>query len=259
MAGRKLDPEERRAAAIVASVLGGEVIPRDVEGAADGTRDFDVVLPNGEHVALEVTAAENPGLRSMLKAAYGRSHPAPGLKGWSIGIRNTGGGVVNIKEAAKALPPLLAVFERHGVNEVDRRSYVPPANDEVREAETKLLALGITNARICPLRGTPGELVFYGHGGFSASAEQVNAVVEQNALRKCEKLGAVTEASERHLWIWMRLAAPDIAMHTQPPPETVPNLPRGVEVVWAANRTGRLWRVRPPDPWEELAAPQLAG
>ena len=107
------------------------------------------------------------------------------------------------------------------------------------------------------MRAEPGQLVFYGHGGFSASAGQVNAVVEQIASRKCKKLAAATQAWERHLWIWIRLTGPDLAMHTQPPPTTVPDLPPGVEVVWAANRTGQLWRVRPPAAWEVLDLPVL--
>jgi hypothetical protein len=52
------DPiSERAAADIVASVLHGSVIPRDVPGVPDGTHDFDVQLPGHRVVALEITTA----------------------------------------------------------------------------------------------------------------------------------------------------------------------------------------------------------
>ena len=57
MAGRNLRADETAAADIVAAYLGGKPEPRDVEGAPDKTHDFDVLLENGERVALEVTAA----------------------------------------------------------------------------------------------------------------------------------------------------------------------------------------------------------
>ncbi len=43
-------------------------------------------------------------------------------------------------------------------------------------------------------------------------------------------------------------------MHTGPPPDTVPVLPVGLDVVWVASPSGHLWRLRPPDGWEALGA-----
>lgn len=51
-----MDPIELLAAEIVAATISGRVIQRDVRGAARAlTVDFDVELPSGELVALEVT------------------------------------------------------------------------------------------------------------------------------------------------------------------------------------------------------------
>ena len=67
MSGRTLTPAERRAGELVASQLGGRAVHRDGERDA---HDFDVELPDGRTVALEVTAAVDSALASMAGVAF---------------------------------------------------------------------------------------------------------------------------------------------------------------------------------------------
>ena len=67
---------ELEAAHLAAQVLQGHAKSRDVRGpgAIDGTHDFDVALPDGRVVALEVTTA----------ARKNRSTRSPPSKGWPM-------------------------------------------------------------------------------------------------------------------------------------------------------------------------------
>jgi len=83
---------ELEAVHLVARVLGGDAKSCDVPGpgAINGTHDFDVTLPNGRIVALEVTTAAHRRMIGTL-AAFGQLTDAkyPSLKyNWSLTDRH---------------------------------------------------------------------------------------------------------------------------------------------------------------------------
>jgi hypothetical protein len=257
MPGRELDEHELRAATIVGSILDGYAVPRDLPGAPDGTHDFDVLLSH-KCVALEVTRAANERVLSTLAAAFRRPFPAPGLaNSWLLSIPTVGPAPPAVKEIVKRSPPLLAVYEQHGLSEITSQLYPGQAPAAVVDASTTLVRLGVSRARVWDVDGAP-QLWFIGHGGVSSNVDAVNRLAAEHAARNAEKLLAA-QADERHLFIWMDKSQADaeLAMHTGPPPDTPPVLPHGVDVVWIANPSGHLWRSRPPGSWEALPCPRV--
>ncbi len=229
MPGRAVKPEEVVAGDIVASRLGGEAKPRDIPGAPDATYDFDICLPDGRNIALEVTSAADPELLSM-RAAQGRVWKAPSLSAdWWISF--AGGSPVNIKSMLKGLEAHLKVLEEHGVTEVSK--YSPASgrrSSAVTEATSQILAGRITAARSWnrPAPGTPARMLLTPHRGFISDAEQVNPLVARAAEDNAKKLRAA-DADERHLFVWIDEDKAELAMFTQGPPPTVPDLPAGID------------------------------
>jgi hypothetical protein len=258
MAGRKFSDNERRAAAIVGSILGGTAVEHDVPGAGDAAYDFDVLLV-GKHLALEVTSAANPAVLSTLAAAFGSGgFDAPSLANtWSIGIETTGGGPLpRIKDLVKQVVTLLEVFEQNKIERIDRRLYPPEAPLEVVNATVKLIdGLGASGAHVWPVPGDP-KIYFQGHGGFNTDGERLNVLAVTAAESNAAKLLAAN-VDERHLFLWVTATEPEVemAMGLGQIPPTPPVLPAGVDVVWAQNETNDLWRVRPPGDWELLESP----
>jgi len=69
MAGREPTPEELAAADVIADALGGRWESRDGEDAPPGMHDFDVILPDGRCIALEVTSAIDGAVVALSDAA----------------------------------------------------------------------------------------------------------------------------------------------------------------------------------------------
>jgi hypothetical protein len=153
------------------------------------------------------------------------------------------------------------VLEQHGVREMFQGAHgsVPAAVTDARE---RIRARGITSAVALnpPEPGEPARLLLRAHRGFSARAGQVNGIVLACAESNADKLRKA-DAQERHLLVWVDASGPELAMFTQPPPSHAPELPEGIDVVWAATRgkrpgelCERLWRLRPPGGWENLSS-----
>ena len=80
--GEDDDSHETAAGRLLASLLGGTYILRDVDGA-QGMRGLDVVLDGGGYVAVEVTSLMNRPYRAFIGAKITR--PAPSLGGtWVV-------------------------------------------------------------------------------------------------------------------------------------------------------------------------------
>jgi hypothetical protein len=81
----------------------------------------------------------------------------------------------------------------------------------------------------------------------------MNRLVAECARKKVVKLAAAA-GDERHLFVWLRGSDSDaqLAMTTLPPPDPVPEIPDGIDVVWLAvggapgQSPAWLWRLRPP-------------
>lgn len=268
MAGRELDMLERTAGGIVATVLAGREEPRDVEGAPDGTHDFDIELPNGVRFALEVTSVGDEQRLSLWAAMARQDWLAPSLAhDWVIGVRYSGRGEpgTNIKRLMAAAPSLLAVFEAHGISEVESRSpqAVGTQPEEVANALTSLWGLGATHATAWGRRtGSEAQLLVLPHTGLSGDPSRVSQLVKDAADDNLSKLLAA-DAAERHLFIWLNASESEaeLGLATLPQVLEAPSIPRGIDAVWLATQgmpgygqanVNRLLLARPPGEWQKL-------
>lgn len=263
-----LSAEEEAAGRIVAQQVGAaKTIPRDVPGAPNGTHDLDVELPAGHVIAVEVTSARDSKRVSIYATAFGKRWEAPSLSAhWQVAFES--GKPLDVPRLAAGVVPHLEVLEKQGVTEAGmiasdawRR-----AGDDVVSAMRQITELGATHVRRWN-EPTPGEtplLLFSGHQGVGGNPGAVNALVEERARAKVEKLVA-SEADQRHLFIWIDSShsEAELGMATMPPPATTPSLPPGIDVVWAATAGMThemyrcLWRLAPPNGWERLSAARL--
>jgi|GEM_PF-2010193 hypothetical protein len=264
-------PDEIEAGVIVAAMLGGQITPLDVVGAADLTPDFDVVLDDGTHVALEITSTADRTVLSLVAAAFGKVWEAPGLANdWQVGVEQpTHDQTVRMISLMKGIVPLLAVFEHYGVTEVGSvagRSRRPPlgSSPEVVDAANHVFKLGAVLARLIGPSAPSGtaQLFVTVHGGASSDINEVNRLVTALAESNSAKLVG-SEADERHLFVWVHPSTSnaELAVFQGQLPASPPGLPLGIDVAWVATQgflgvgtigLQRLLRVRPPQAWEQL-------
>jgi hypothetical protein len=252
-------------------MLGGTAVPRDVDEAPEGTHDFDIELPGDRTVALEVTTAAERSVISQRNAAFGREWTAPQLaSNWWVNIGHSPGQEpVSIKSVMDGIVPLLETFERDGLTSVETHyslrnlSPKPGTTQEVHGAMIEMFDLGVVAARTwgTPELGEEAAIWPSISSGVGSDTVKVNALVAERATPKRKKLVAA-EADERHLFIWLDNSHADaeLAVATLPPPSTPPAVPSGIDAVWLATvgsgpGVARLWRVRPPGPWEVLTPP----
>ncbi|ABK51814.1 hypothetical protein Acel_0038 [Acidothermus cellulolyticus 11B] len=269
MAGREMDALEIEAARVVNSFYMGRIIQRDGMKASDGSHDYDIELPDGRIIALEVTSAADPERMALLsELSKTPSIPSSLEHDWLVSVwdvRNEPH--VNIKRLVKKTEPRLSTLVRHGVTEIDkvsldRKRHVP------RDVCYELASLGVARARTLTL-ANPGEVreIFFSYaGGVTSHQGILNQLIEQTTKANAAKL-AVANAAERHLFVWVTaLGRPDVelAMFSNWLPVNSPAIAPGIDVVWAATletpgfcqqRIRRLWRVRREGPWESLPLP----
>jgi hypothetical protein len=270
MAGRELDPREIAAADLVVRMIGGRAVPKDDRDAPEKTVDFLIEdLPDLRTAALEVTSIADPKVVSQLRAAFGRTWSSPDLSLiWTVALSRSDPNQ-NIGRLVKTMTPLLAMFEREGETKVEvdySPRYQPkPAGmkAEVHEARITMFDNGVSRAQVwnTPEHGTHGEILFMIREGVSSDPGLLNDLVVDRAKTKVEKLRA-TEATERHLFIWMDSTYPsaELAFATLPPPPA-PSIPKDVDVVWLVEPTGwpnhvRIWRLWQPGEWEVVDPPE---
>ena len=146
----RLRPDEQLAAEVLASRLDASIDPKDV-GGAQATHEFDLVLPDGHRIAVEVTTATDQD-EERLSGQASRPCPAPMLMAnWNVWLDK------DPEQNLKTLLPLfeqpLAVLERHDVAHVGR-FVTPPENPEAAEAAQRIAELGAHRAlRLAVVRG----------------------------------------------------------------------------------------------------------
>ena len=263
----ELDAYEEVAGQIVARQLGGQERARDVADAPPVTHDFDIELPDGRLIALEVTSAADGAIEALRNLAFGREWRAPSLgHHWWLGVPNDGS--VKVKALVTQVVPHLEVLERHGIEQVGgggRSDRHPPASvdEDVATAARGVFKLGADRAtRLdAPKAGETALVMASLHGGAGSNFDLLNDLVAGRAAAKAKKLDSAT-GDERHLLVWMRpsVADAELAMATLRPPESTPTLPDVINVVWVATEPtrqdalfGLLWRLEPPGGWEEIA------
>jgi hypothetical protein len=191
MAGREPAPEELAAADVIADALGGRWESRDGEDAPPGMHDFDVILPDGRCIALEVTSAIDGAVVALSDAAFGREGrqqrwPAPELANdWIVTIPQH---PVRVAEMMSAMLPILEAFEEHGDADVDPGidyTYVNPRSDmpaTVVDATRQMVKLGVTRARVlAPRAEADAEMFGTISGGFAGDPGAVNRLVVERA------------------------------------------------------------------------------
>ncbi|HYB27956.1 MAG TPA: hypothetical protein VEF89_15165 [Solirubrobacteraceae bacterium] len=269
MAGREPAPEELAAADVVADAVGGHWESRDGEGDPPGMHDFDVILPDGRCIALEVTSAIDGAVVALSDAAFGREGrqqrwPAPALTNdWIVTIPQRR---VRVADMMSAMLPILEVFEEHGHADVDPHvnyAYVSPRSEmpaAVVEAARRMVELGVTRARVlAPRAEGDAEMFVTISGGFTGDPGAVNRLVAERAEPKREKLARAKadSASECHLFVWLDGTQPgaELAVAKMPPPPA-PEIPSEVDVVWLTTpplaTPEKLWRARQSEGWEVL-------
>jgi len=261
MAGREPTPEELAAADVIADALGGRWESRDGEDAPPGMHDFDVILPDGRCIALEVTSAIDGAVVALSDAAFGREGrqqrwPAPDLANdWILTIPQR---PVRVAEMMSAMLPILEAFEEHGDADVDPHidhAYVSPRSEmpaTVVEAARQMVKLGVARARVlAPRAEGDAEMFVTISGGFAGDPGAVSRLVAERAEPKREKLARAKagSASECHLFVWLDGTQPgaELAVAQMPPPPA-PEIPSEVDVVWLATpplaAPEKLWRAR---------------
>jgi hypothetical protein len=209
--------------------------------------DFDVILPDGRCIALEVTSAIDGAVVALSDAAFGREGrqqrwPAPDLANdWIVTIPQR---PVRVAEMMSAMLPILEAFEEHGDADVDPHidhAYVSPRSEmpaTVVEAARQMVKLGVARARVlAPRAEGDAEMFVTISGGFAGDPGTVNRLVAERAEPKREKLARAKagSASECHLFVWLDGTQPgaELAVAQMPPPPA-PEIPSEVDVVWLA-------------------------
>lgn len=263
MAGREPTPGELQAAALVAEQVGGKEVPRDGVGAPAGMHDFDIQLPGGRCIALEVTAVAHPDVVAFHNLMGDTEWVAPTLQtDWWVALPDPEPGrpAIRVKQTKPEIVSALATLEAHDITQLDPGMLdewvrlpesTPPA---VIEAIGRLGSIGIRFVRSTGQRADDvARLLFSSHGSASSNADQLNDLVAERVEAKQKKLAAA-QAPECHLFIWLTDSYPDaeLAFSTLPPPPAAPPIPPSIDVVWLARWAWpiRLWRLLPAKGWE---------
>jgi hypothetical protein len=226
-------------------------------------------LLNLRTAALEVTSIADPKVVSQLRAAFGRTWSSPDLSTlWTVALSRSDPNQ-NITRLAGTMIPLLVMFEREGETKVEidysPRYQAKPAGmkDEMHEARIAMFDNGVSRAQVwnTPDEGKHGEILFMIREGVSSDPGLLNDLVVGRAKKKVEKLRD-TEATERHLFIWMDSTYPSAELaFAILPPSPAPSIPKDVDVVWLVEPTGwpshvRIWRLRQLGEWEVVDQPE---
>jgi hypothetical protein len=233
MAGRGPAREELAAADVVAGALGGHWESRDGARDPPGMHDFDVMLPDGRCIALEVTSAIDGAVVALSDAAFGtearpQRWPAPRLANdWIVTIPQRR---VRVAEMMSAMLAILEAFEEHGHADVDPHvnyAYVSPRSEmpaPVVEAARRLVELRVNRARALapPMDGDAEMFITISRG---IAADPGNRLVVERAEPKRKKL-ARASADEGHLFVWLDKTQPgaELAVAKMPPPPA-PQIP----------------------------------
>jgi hypothetical protein len=252
--GVRRDLIEQRAARIVAGQLGGTFGCRDT-GAQRNHYDFDIELPDGRVVALEVTEHADQAWLSLLGALdkHGSKISAPTLeRGWYLYLAEASAGYKALwRQVNEIAPSRLASLGLQEVRWFNEYSPYPEAREICR--------LGITDGSCHSYPGPGGGFITImppGGGGAIGPALVASAALQE--ANKNDNLAKLRKAAtdERHLFVWISRMLPWMSFGDGPPTE-VPELPQALTTLWVADLsvgTIHLWRAVSGRGWEEFTA-----
>jgi hypothetical protein len=243
--------DERDAEQIVALVTCGTSHTRDIASAPPGTHDFDIELPDGRIIAVEVTRSNARTRTELLAAVY--QFGATADHGWILQGLASSWHLI--------LDPFAHVRDLHAEVVALLTDAAQAGHDQFRpRSDGRLYELGVRAVFkkpqiqppqvVCALLEDDFDPVVLGPPTGSVLAR----VVDQEAPRKAAKL-ARTEAAERHLYIWVEISQRTVLadMEFAGTPRTTPNLPAGVDAVWLVDAfwPGRVRVYKPADGWAD--------
>ena len=252
------------ASILVASHTGAiEIVARDTPGGPAQVHDFDLVLPDGRVLALEVTMAANPHEISQWTAIGQQNWRSTKLADtWTLSLFQVGGGPgAQIKKLRKRCEAHLAVLEEHGLSRFEGVNLV--LSHRLRDAIEALRGLGVRRGSL--LEGTKEPWIYLASSGaYMTSPQAVNAAVEPLAQDNAAKLLKAI-ADERHIFVWIdsTIHGAELMLNDDLAPEDPIDLPSGIDTAWVAREAirptdpvSRLWRATPSGGWKIIVGRQ---
>jgi hypothetical protein len=265
---------EREAAWTLAALLSGRPERRDLAGGPDATHDFDVHLPEGRVVALEVTSSTVPEVVEMWDAILVRDWSFPELdRSWSLSLTAAARGQVGarIDRFYKRGPVLLRTLGpevRWSAGDL-LGGPLPHLSSTARQALADLRALGVRHANPVDTMTGGVPLIVLGVSGPAGWVEgnPVNNAVGR-AITENEAKLAAADSDERHLFLWVDSTdSPcEAAMATFTLPSDAVDLGGVVDHAWVAlwmrsqsteSNIHSMWHVRRRGHWELVVVPRV--
>lgn len=234
-----MDDFELAAGEIVAAAVGGTAHQRDPGGGSTQVHDFDILLPSGGTIAVEVTRYVVPAVEQVDAEIKKRDWQVGGLKTKWFMRRS---GFTKVRDLYGARKRVLLELDRSPIGEGEIRLNDPDNSnlqysDETQAALRRLQQLGVVGVgRLGPADGHDDVVILYqssvGSTGSSAAVSRLESVLarEDNVA----KLAAATEAQERHLFLWFGSSAGVVSCYVADDlvPDDPVRLPSCVDRVW---------------------------
>jgi len=271
------DKMQRDAASLVVAELGAvRFEERDVPGAPPGTRDFDIIFPDGHCEPLEVTS----NLDRVVMNALGRTGggyfelPARVRRFWGVSASQTytdaSGKRVPFdpRRVAELLTPLIEELDAKGETRfaIDELAWPVggPGLPSYEQPARELHALGVVQG-LSAAAGEDGPRVMVSlSGGGSWGPPVIPGVLGKIAALpdNIAKIEPCRQAERRHLFVvlvgsgstdWAGWALRDylrgwIWEGEEP---GLPELPDAITTVWASSGTGGIYAT-PPEEWKRF-------
>jgi hypothetical protein len=238
--------DEPNAAQIVRDRTGGSTTPRDVPGAPSRTHDFDLRLPDGKLIALEITSNTDPVYRSLFEEIRKQGMwPCPALPCSLYLLIDRDTHIRTLRERAEELL-------------VSEPAMQTAAEWFHPEEWSLLYKLGVRAVRKLP-ELIPSQIVcepddFDLRTLDHQDGHALAADVEQLARQDADKLGTAV-ADERHLFVWIDFFQKDAMadLRSGGLPLIRPALPPEVDVLWVAEAfcPGRVLTYSRSDGWTD--------
>jgi hypothetical protein len=266
----KVSPVEPQAEALLAVALPGATFDHRDVPPAQGMHDFDMRLPHGVTVAVEVTSVTDPRLMTALSTLHDPKGPitAQSIDGhgrlrWSWSVMPTAD--TNLKSLASGVVELLAAIEAGAGGSAPAPWYVhgDPFDSPLRRRlheDFRLAAAmprprppGMTSARVDVWSPQHHRVWGESAGEHVVRAVDVLAAKDDN-VRKL----AAADAAERHLFVWIdpRSSLEWIDMAHEVLPIRPPQLPAVIDAVWTgtAGPADLLWRYDRECGWQTVVS-----